>query len=81
VLSLGQQISRNLNKIKVCGSIPYLATKPGHYCGFQVLLADRSLIWLSPERFCQNPTKAEEEAHNQPLYYAPGFPMRRWRRD
>jgi hypothetical protein len=30
------------------GSIPFTATKPGLYCGCQEVLADRSLIWLSP---------------------------------
>jgi hypothetical protein len=30
------------------GSIPYTVTKPRHYCGCQQVLADRSLIWLSP---------------------------------
>ena len=29
--------------------------------------ADSSLIWLSPERLCQNPTKTEADAHSQPL--------------
>ena len=46
--------------------IPYIATKPRHYCGCQEVLADRSLRWLSPERFCQSLTNTEE-AHSQPL--------------
>jgi hypothetical protein len=37
-------------------SIPYAVTKPGHYWGCQEVLADRSLIWMSPERFCQSLT-------------------------
>jgi hypothetical protein len=32
------------------GSIPYIATKPGHYWGFWDVLADGNLICLSPER-------------------------------
>ena len=39
------------------GSISYTVTKPRHYCGFQQVLADRSLIQLSPERLCQCLTK------------------------
>jgi hypothetical protein len=34
------------------GFIPYVATKPSHYCWCQEVLADRSLIWMSPERLC-----------------------------
>jgi hypothetical protein len=49
------------------GFIPYIATKPGCYCGCQEVLADRSLIWLSPERLYQSLTNTEEEAHSQPL--------------
>jgi hypothetical protein len=30
-------------------SIPYTVTKPRYYCRFQEVLADRSLIYLSPE--------------------------------
>jgi hypothetical protein len=51
---------------RMWGSMPYTATTPGHYCGCQEVLADRSLIWLSPERPCQSPTNTEEEVHNQP---------------
>jgi hypothetical protein len=43
------------------GSIPYTVTKPRHYCGCQEVLTDRSLIWLSPERFCQSLTNTEKE--------------------
>jgi hypothetical protein len=31
------------------------------------VLADRNLIWLSPERFCQNLTNTEEDACSQPM--------------
>jgi hypothetical protein len=31
------------------GSIPYTVTKSRHYSGCQEVLADSSLIWLSPE--------------------------------
>ena len=48
------------------GSIPYTTTKPRHYCGCWEVLADRSLIWLSPERLCQSLTNTEADAHSQP---------------
>jgi hypothetical protein len=47
--------------------IPYTATKPRHYCGCREMLADRRLIWLSPERVCQSLTYTEADAHSQPL--------------
>jgi hypothetical protein len=50
-----------------CGFIPYTVTKPRHYCGCQEVHADRSLIWLSPERPCQSLTNTEVDAHSQPL--------------
>jgi hypothetical protein len=33
----------------------------------QKVLADRNLIWLSPERLCQSLTNTEEDAHSQPF--------------
>jgi hypothetical protein len=39
------------------GSIPYTDTKPRSYCGCPEVIADRSLIWLSPERFHAAPTE------------------------
>ena len=57
------------------GSIPYTATKPRHYCGCWEVLADMSLIWLSPERLCQSLTNTEAEAHRQPLSLAWRSPM------
>ena len=48
-------------------SIPYTVTKPRYYCGSQEGLADRSLIWLSPEGLCQSLTYTEEDPHSQPL--------------
>jgi hypothetical protein len=39
------------------------------------VLADKSLIWLSPERLCQSLTNTEEEAHSQPLDRAQGSSM------
>jgi hypothetical protein len=48
-------------------SIPYTVTKPRHYCGCQEVLADRNLIWLSPERFCQSLTNSEVDALSHPL--------------
>jgi hypothetical protein len=55
---------------RVCpiwGSIPYTVTKPRHYCGYQELLADGSLILLSLERLCQILTNTEVYACSQPL--------------
>jgi hypothetical protein len=49
------------------GFIPYTVTKPRHYCGCQEVLADRSLIWLSPERPCQSLINTDADACNQPL--------------
>ena len=49
------------------GTIPYTATKPGHYCGCQEVLADGSLIWLSLERLCQSLTNTEVDACSQLL--------------
>ena len=54
------------------GSIPYTVTKPKNYCGCQQVLADRSLIKLSPERLCQCLTNTEVDALSQPLYLAQG---------
>jgi hypothetical protein len=41
----GKAIQRLLH----LGSIPYTVVKPGCYCRFGEVLANRSLIWLSPE--------------------------------
>jgi hypothetical protein len=49
------------------GSIPYAVIKPRHYCGCQQVLADRNLIWLSPERLCQSLTNTEVDAQSQPV--------------
>jgi hypothetical protein len=32
------------------------------------MLAERKLIWLSPERPCQSLPKTDPDAHNQPLH-------------
>jgi hypothetical protein len=48
------------------GSIPYMVTKPRHYCGCRQVLANRSLIELSPERLCQFLTNTEVDAHSHP---------------
>ena len=49
------------------GFIPYIVTKCKHYCGCQEVYAERSLIWMSPERPCQSLTNAEADARSQPL--------------
>ena len=51
----------------IWGSIPYTVTKLGLYCGCQQVLADRSLIYLSPKRLCQSLTNTEVDALSQPL--------------
>jgi hypothetical protein len=49
------------------GSIQYTVTKHRHYCGCEEVLADRSLIWLFPEKLCQSLTNTEAVAHSQLL--------------
>jgi hypothetical protein len=49
------------------GFMSYTVTKPRHYCGCQKVHADRSLIWLSPEKPCQSLTNTEVDAHSQPM--------------
>ena len=34
-------------------SIPYKVMKPRHNCGYQEMLADKSLVQLSPKKLCQ----------------------------
>jgi hypothetical protein len=48
-------------------SIPSTVTKPRHYCGCQEMHAERSVIWLSPERLCQSLTNTDADAYSQPL--------------
>jgi hypothetical protein len=38
-----------------------------HFCGYQQVLADRSLIQLSSERLCQCLKNTEVDALSQPL--------------
>ena len=54
------------------GSIPYTTIKPRHYCGCQQVLADRSLLYLSPESLYQCLTNTEVDAHSHPLDGAEG---------
>ena len=49
------------------GSISFTSNKPGHYCGCLEVLSDGSLIWLYPERLCQNLISTEAEARSKPL--------------
>jgi hypothetical protein len=48
------------------GSILHADTKPRHYCKYQEVLADWSLIKLSPERLCQILTNTDSDALSQP---------------
>jgi hypothetical protein len=59
-----------IHRLTTWGSIPYTVTKPRHYCGCQQMLADRSLILLTPERLCQCLTNTEVEAHSHSLDWA-----------
>jgi hypothetical protein len=60
---------------------PLPDTKSRHYCGCQKVLADGSLIWLFPERLCQNLTNTEEKDHSQWLDWSQGLQWRSWRRN
>ena len=55
-----------IQRLPTWGSIPYTDTKLRHYCVCQEVLADMSLIELSPERLCQSLTNADVDAHIQP---------------
>ena len=63
------------------GFIPYTVTKCRDYCGCQEVHADKSLICLSPGRFCQSLTNTEVDARSHPLDLAQGPRWRSWRRD
>ena len=58
------------------GSIPYTVNQPRQYCGYQEVLADRSLMQLSPERLYQSLTNIEGDAHSHPLDWAWGLQWR-----
>jgi hypothetical protein len=49
---------------------PPAGTKPWHYCWCQEALADRSLVWPSPENFCQYLTNTGADPHSQPSDWA-----------
>ena len=48
-------------------SIPYIVTKLRHYYGYQQVLADRSLVQLSPEGLYQCLTNKEVDGPSQPV--------------
>jgi hypothetical protein len=58
------------------GSISYTDTKPIYYCGCQEVLADSSLIYLSPERLCQSLTNTEADALSQLSTESPNIGVR-----
>jgi hypothetical protein len=60
------------------GSILCTSTKSRHYCGCQGVLADKRLIYLSPERFCYILTNTEAYACSEPLEWTQGTPMGEW---
>jgi hypothetical protein len=47
-------------------SIPHADTKLRYCCRWQEVLADRSVIQLSPERLCQVLTNTNAKADSQP---------------
>ena len=49
------------------GSIPYTLNKLGYNCGCWEVLADRTLIQVSPEKLCQSLTNTEADACSQTL--------------
>jgi hypothetical protein len=63
------------------GPNSYIIVKPGSYYGCQKVHANRSLIWLSPERLCQSLTNTEADVFSQPLDWAWGPQWRSWWRD
>ena len=63
---------RTIQRLPHPGIHPIYSHKPGSYCGCREVLADRSLIWLSPERLCQCLTNTEVYAHSHPLNGAQG---------
>jgi hypothetical protein len=56
-----------IQRLLCLGIPPIYSCKPRHYCGCWEVLADRSLIWLSPERLFLSLTKSEADAPSQPL--------------
>jgi hypothetical protein len=69
-----------MQRLPHLGSIPYITTKPRHYCGYQQELADRSLIYMFSERLCQCLTNTEVFAHSHLLDGAQGPQGRSYRR-
>jgi hypothetical protein len=57
---------RSPRNCSIWGSTPYTATKL-RYCRCLEVLADRSLIWLFPERWCQCLTNTEADACFHPI--------------
>ena len=57
------------------GFIPYTVTKPKLYFGCWEVLADRSLLYWSPERLCQCLTNTEVGALSQTIGLCTGSPM------
>ena len=56
-----------IQRLPHLGIHPIYSHQPRHYCGCQKVLADRSLIQLSPERFWQSLTNTEVDVHSQLL--------------
>jgi hypothetical protein len=57
----------DIQRLSHLGGSSHIVTKLRHYCGCQEVHAERSLIWLSPERPCQSLINTEADACSQPL--------------
>ena len=64
----GKVWSRDHPEIAQPGDSSHIVTKPRHYCGCQEVHAEKSLIWLCPDRLCQSLTNTEVDVQSQPLY-------------
>ena len=56
-----------IQRLPLLGIHPISVTNHRHYCECQQVLADRSLIYLSPERLYQCLTNTAGDALSQPL--------------
>jgi hypothetical protein len=57
------------------GSISWASTKPWQYYWCYVVLADRSLAWLSSERLYQQLTETDEDTYSPALDWDRGMSM------
>jgi hypothetical protein len=67
---------KTIQRLPHLGIHPTYRHQPQKSWGCQEVLADKSLIQLSPERLCQIMTNTEADAHSQPLGLSTGNPMK-----